>query len=199
MRIAKLVCVTAMVGAVASFTGCASGPTIRADADPSVNLSSYKTFGFYEKVSTDKSAYTTLVSTRLKEATRTELTKRGYTFTETNPQLLANFNLNIENRQDVQSTPSAGVGVGMGGYYGYRAGMYGVWGGYPQDIETVHYQVGTLAIDLVDATKKQLVWQGTAEGRINKKAVENPGPAIDSVVSEIFAKYPVPAPGAPAN
>jgi hypothetical protein len=77
--------------------------------------------------------------------------------------------------------------------------MYGVWGGYPQEVETVNYQVGTLAIDLVDAAKQQLVWQGTAEGRISKKAMENPGPAIDSVVSEIFAKYPVPAPGAPAN
>ncbi|HEY6641900.1 DUF4136 domain-containing protein [Povalibacter sp.] len=199
MRIAKVVCTATMMAMAAGLAACASGPTIRADADPTVNLSSYKTFGFYEKVSTDRSAYTTLISTRLKEATRTELTKRGYTFTETNPQLLANFNLNIENRQDVQSTPSAGVGVGMGGYYGYRSGMYGVWGGYPQDVETVHYQVGTLAIDLVDAAKKQLVWQGTAEGRINKKAIENPGPAIDSVVGEIFAKYPVPAPGAPAN
>lgn len=196
MRIARTLASLAAIAAAASLTACSSGPEIRADADPTVNLSSYKTFGFFEKVSTDKTAYTTLVSTRLKEATRAELTKRGYTYTDTNPQLLANFNINVENRQDVQSTPGVGVGYG---YYGYRAGMYGVWGGYPQEIQTVHYQVGTLAIDLVDATKKQLVWQGTAQGKINKKAIENPGPAIDTVVGEIFAKYPIPAPGAPAQ
>lgn len=196
MRIARTLASLAAIIAAAGLTACSSGPEIRADADPTVNLSSYKTFGFFEKVSTDRSAYTTLVSTRLKEATRAELTKRGYTYTDTNPQLLANFNINVENRQDVQSTPSAGVGYG---YYGYRAGMYGVWGGYPQDVHTVHYQVGTLAIDLVDSTKKQLVWQGTAQGRIDKKAIENPGPAIDRVVSEIFMKYPVPAPGTPAQ
>lgn len=195
MRALQTFAVLATIAAVAGLSACASGPEVRADADPSANLRSYKTFGFYERVSTDKNAYTTLVSTRLKDATRRELEKRGYQYSQANPQLLANFNVNIENRQDVQSTP----GMGVGGYYGYRAGMYGVWGGYPQDIETVHYQEGTLSIDLVDAAKKQLVWQGTAQGRVNKKAVENPGPAIDSVVSEIFTKFPIPAPGAPAN
>lgn len=197
MRFLKPFALLALLGLTGGLTACSSRPEIRADADPTVNLSAYKTFGFFEKVSTDKNAYTTLISTRLKDAASNELTKRGYTHSQTDPQLLVNFNLNIENRQDVQSTPS--MGVGYGGYYGYRAGMYGVWGGYPQDIETVHYQVGTLAIDLVDSAKQQLVWQGTAQGRLNKKAVENPGPAIDTVVGEIFAKYPIPAPGAPAN
>jgi len=199
MQITKVVPMFAALTLMGALGGCSSGPTIRADADPTANLSSYKTFGFFEKVSTDKSQYTTLVSTRLKEATKNEMTRRGYTYVESNPQLLANFNVNVENRQDVQSTPSAGVGVGYGGYYGYRAGMYGVWGGYPQDIQTVHYQVGTLSIDLVDSAKQQLVWQGTAQGRLNKKSIENPGPAIDTVVGEIFAKYPVPAPGATPN
>jgi hypothetical protein len=175
--------------------GCApAGPTIRADGDPSANLSSYKTFGFYDRVSTDKNAYTTILSTRLKETTKSELEKRGYQYSQSDPQLMVNFATNIENRTDVQSSPSAGVG----GFYGYRAGMYGAWAGYPQDIETVHYQEGTLSIDLVDAAKQKLVWQGVAQGRINKKAVENPTAAIDGVVMDIFAKFPVPAPNAAA-
>jgi hypothetical protein len=181
---------------VGALSACTSGPSIRADADPTANLSSYKTFAFYEKVSTDKAAYTTLVSSRLKDATRRELEKRGYRYEQSNPQLLANFNLNVQNKTDVRSSPSMSAGYG---YYGYRSGMYGTWGGYPQDIETVHYQDGTLTIDLVDSSKQQLVWQGTAQGRIHKEAVENPGPAIDKVVSDIFAKFPVPAPGAVAQ
>lgn len=192
MRLSKFIALSAAAGIVA-LSACTTGPTIRADADPSANLNSYKTFGFYDRVSTDKNAYTTLVSTRLKDATRREMEKRGYQYAQ-NPQLLVNFNINIENRQDIQSTPSMGVG-----YYGYRAGMYGVWGGYPQDVETVHYQEGTLSIDLVDSSRQQLVWQGVAQGRIDKKAVQDPGPAIDKVVGDIFAKYPIPAPGAPAQ
>jgi hypothetical protein len=175
------------------LAACESGPTIRADADPSANLASYKTFGFFDRVSTDKSAYTTIVSTRLKEATRREMEKRGYTYAESNPQLLTNFNINISDKTDVRSTPSASAG-----FYGYRAGMYGAWAGYPQDVQTVHYQEGTLSIDLVDAQKQQLVWQGVAQGRVNKEAIQNPGPAIDKVVGDIFAKFPG-SPPAPAQ
>ena len=90
----------------------------------------------------------------------------------------------MQQRTDVQSAPSTG-------YYGYRRGMYAGWAGYPYDVETIHYEVGTLAIDVVDAAKKQLVWQGTAEGRISESAKQNPGPAIDTVVAEIFAVFPV--------
>jgi len=168
------------------LTACApTRPTIRADADPSANLRNYSTFGFFDHVSTDKSGYSSILSTRLKEATRRELEKLGYRYVEQNPDLMVNFNVNIANKTDVRSTPSASAG-----FYGYRAGMYGAWAGYPQDVETVHYQEGTLSIDLVDAKKQQLVWQGVAQGRVDKEAVQNPGPAVDKVVGEIFAKFP---------
>jgi Domain of unknown function (DUF4136) len=199
MRPSKTLAPGSMIAGIAfafALGGCTpAGPTVRADGDPSANLSSYKTFGFYDRVSTDKNAYTTILSTRLKETTRSELEKRGYQYSQSNPQLMVNFATNIENRTDVQSGP----GVGAGGFYGYRAGMYGAWAGYPQDIETVHYQEGTLSIDLVDASKQKLVWQGVAQGRISKKAVEDPSAAIDRVVADIFAKFPVPAPNATAS
>ncbi|HEU4484683.1 MAG TPA: DUF4136 domain-containing protein [Povalibacter sp.] len=193
MRALRPMVLLAMACGVIALSGCSSGPSIRADADPSANLSAYRSFGFITPLSTDKVGYSTIVTARLKEATTREMQRRGYIYSETAPQLLINFNINVENRHDTRSTPS----TGWGGYYGYRAGMYGVWGGYPQEVETVHYQIGTLTIDVVDAARKQLVWQGIAQGRIHQKAVQNPGPAIDSAVSDIFAKYPVPA-GTPA-
>ena len=176
------------------LAACTSGPKIRADADPSANMASYKTFAFFDRVETDKSGYTTILTQHLKTATQRELEKRGYQMVASNPQILVNFNVNIQNKTSVQSSPSM-----SGGYYGYRAGYYGTWAGYPQDIHTVHYQDGTLSIDLVDATKKQLVWSGVAEGKLQKAAIENPGPAVDRVVTSIFEKFPVAAPGAPAK
>lgn len=171
-----------------SITACTSGPKVRVDADPSANLAGYKTFAFFEELATDKSRYSTMITGRLKEATRRELKRRGYEEVEQNPNLLVNFNTNVENRTDVQSTPSASAG-----FYGYRGGAYGAWGGYPTDIHTTHYQEGTLVIDLVDAEKKQLVWQAVAQGRLSKKAIENPTSSIDALIAEMFEKYPVPA------
>ena len=170
---------------------CESGPTIRADGDPSIDFTAYKTFGFFDQLSTDKSKYATMLTGRLKDATRAELTKRGYQEAP-EPQLLVNFSTNVENRTEVNSTGSSA----SYGFYGYRSGMYGAWGGYPTDVYTTHYQQGTLAIDMVDSTKKQLVWQGIAQARLTKTMLDNPGAAIGSVVADIFEKYPVKAPAA---
>ncbi len=169
---------------VSILAACASKPEIRADADPSANFPAYKTFGFFDRLSIDKPGYSTMVATRLKDATRRELQRRGYQEAEANPQLLVNFNTNIENRTEVQSS---------GGFYGYRSGMYGAWSTYPSHVYTTHYQQGTLVVDLVDAVKRQLIWQGVAQARLTESMLKEPTQTIDSVVSDIFEKYPVPA------
>ena len=191
MLLKTFVRVVVATGCCVIVAACESGPKIRADADPSVNFSSYNTFGFFEKMATDKSRYGTMLTSRLKDATRRELQKRGYK-EDAQPQLMVNFNTNVENRTEVQSTGTSA----SYGFYGYRAGMYGAWGGYPQDVYTTHYQQGTLAIDLVDSQTKQLVWQGVAQARLTQKRLDNPGAAIGSVVTDIFEKYPVKAPEA---
>jgi hypothetical protein len=66
-------------------------------------------------------------------------------------------------------------------------------------VYTTHYQQGTLAIDMVDASKKQLVWQGIAQARLTKTMLDNPGAAIGSVVADIFEKYPVKPPAADSS
>ena len=107
-----------------------------------------------------------------------------------------NFNVNVTEKTEIRSSPNVSVGYG---YYGYRSGMYGAWTGYPYDVQTTNYRQGTLTIDVVDAGHKALVWQGVAEGRITNKVMENPAPAIDAAVTQIFANFPSrnPAPAAP--
>jgi len=161
-------------------SGCVSGPEIRVDMDARANMKAYRTFGFFDTVSTDSATYTSLMSGRLKAATRAQLEKNGYTYSTTEPELLVNFFLKVVNKQEIRSS---------GGYYGYRQGYYGTWTGYPY-VETVDYKQGTLSIDLVDAKHKQLVWQGVAEGEVSEESQRNPGPAIDNVVAKIFSNFP---------
>jgi len=184
--------VLALAG-IAVLAGCASGPTIRSQVNPSADPSSYETFAFFSPLATDRDGYESVLTARLKAATRRNLEAKGYVYAESNPDLLVNFFANIEDRQEIRTYPAAPP-MG-GGYYGYRTGYYGGWGGYyggyrPTEIETVNYKAGTLTIDLVDPADKVLVWQGQAEGRVSSKARQNPGPAIDAVVDEIFALLP---------
>jgi hypothetical protein len=169
------------------IVSCATGPAIRVDSDPVANFSAYRSFGFLDPLSTDRQGYSTLLSARLRDATRRELEARGYVFDQAKPDLLINFNVNVVQRTEVRSSPSFGAAYG---YYGYRYGLYGAWPGYPYDVYTTNYRQGTLVIDAVDAERDALVWQGVAEGRVKKEHLENPAPAIDAAVSQILAQFP---------
>jgi hypothetical protein len=52
------------------------------------------------------------------------------------------------------------------------------------------YSEGTLNIDVIDAARKQMIWEGVAVGRVTEKTMENLKPEIDQAVAAIFAKYP---------
>jgi hypothetical protein len=174
------------------LSACATGPTIRSDANPSVNVAAYQTFAFYSPLATDQAGYQTILTTRLKDATRRNLEAKGFRYSESEPELLVNFFVNVEDRQEIRATPAPPSPIG---YYGYRSGFYGGWAGYyggigATEVQTINYQAGTLTIDLVDPAANALVWQGQAEGRVSSKARKNPGPAIDAAVAEIIATLP---------
>ncbi len=168
------------------LTACSSGPTIRSDFDRSADFTAYKTFNFVDPLGTDKHGYSTLVTSHFKAAAREQMESLGYTYSDASPDLLVNFFSNTENRTDIRSSPSVTASYG---YYGYRSGLYM---GFPMynDTETVHYKVGTLNIDVVDAESKKLIWEGIAEGKLSDEAMENPRAAINSAVTQIFQRYP---------
>ena len=192
---AMIVRVALGVALLSLLGGCASGPQIHVDGDPAVNVAAYRSFGFFEPLATDTAGYSTLLSARLKEATRRQLEARGFVYDEANPGLRINFNVNVVEKSEIRSNPSVTAGFG---YYGYRYGMYGAWTGYPYDIETTNYRQGTLVIDVVDATRKALVWQGVAEGRITQQVRDNPARAVDAAVAQILASFPMHGAGAAA-
>lgn len=164
--------------------GCASGPTIESNYDHTANFGAYRTFGYFTPLGTDTTGYSSLVTQALKSATRREMEARGYAYSDTDPDLLLNFNAKLARQVEVSQVP---MGPPMG-YYGYRGGFYGGWGGYYTNVD--QYTEGTLNVDMVDARRKQLVWEGVAVGRVTEKHRENREAAINAAVAEIFKKYP---------
>lgn len=167
-----------IAAAAVLMSACAaSGPKVRTDSDPTANLSSYKTFGFYDQLTGDRARYSSIMSNRLRAATIEQMTKLGYTYDVRAPQLRVNFFLQVADRAEVRSTSATG----------FRPIA---WAGYPPGVETVNYKAGTLRIDLVDVAHSSSVWQGVAEGRLAKYSMSNPGPAVDEAVRSIFRKFP---------
>jgi hypothetical protein len=182
MRLAPLM-VFALV-----LAGCATTPNIRTDYDHAANFTGYRTYGFPAETGTDRAGYSTLITGHFKRAVNREMQARGYRFDADKPELLVNFYASSTERTDVQSMPRISFGAG---YYSYRLGLYTEWPLYGRDVSTEHYKVGTASIDVVDAARKQLIWEGRAEGRLSDKMLADPGQAVGKAVAEIFSKYPV--------
>jgi hypothetical protein len=175
--------------AIVALTGCAPTPTVRANTDPSVDLATYRTYAFAASPGTDRAGYTTPITSYFKQAIRREMDARGYRYVESgDADLLVNFNANAREQVEVRSTPAPTYG----GYYGYRAGLYGVGHVYvgAPDIQTIRYKVGTANVDIVDWRQKQLVWESVIEGRLTDKIMENPQAAVDAAITEMFTKFP---------
>ena len=163
----------------------AMGPTIRTNVNQSTDFSQYKTFGFLPQLDTDYS-YESLVSQYLKEATKKEMTNRGYVFTDDNPDLLINFHNNIEDKQRVYQVPASY----NRSYYSYRGRTYyDVWDGYETYVD--NYTEGTLNIDVVDRKQNKMVWEGISIGRLSEEDLNNLQPTLQKAVAEIFSKFPL--------
>lgn len=172
----------ALVGAAVLLAGCASGPKVFTNEDPTADFGEYRTFGFQSQLSTDRDKYASLASQYLKAATVREMTARGYK-ESANPDLIVNFNVVTEEKIRTTQTPTAG------GYYGYRG--YGAWGGYAgYETRVTQYTEGTVNVDIVDAEKQQLVWEGVIVGKVTDEVRENLRAVCDEVVTTVFANYP---------
>lgn len=172
--------------ALLTMGGCATGPDVRTEYDRTVDFNAYKTFAFYSPLGTDRSGYQSIVSQYLKSATRRELEARGLRYEEASPQLLVNFNAMLNEKLRVDSVPQMHMGLG---YYGYRGGIYSSWPLYTNQVSS--YTEGTLNIDLVDAARRQLVWEAVIVGNVTRNKLDNLQVAIDRAVAESFSKFPI--------
>jgi hypothetical protein len=180
-RILPVIALTAM------FAACGSSISINHDYDQSSDFAAYRTFQWMAaplpeagnaRVAQQRND---LLEGRIRNATVNELTGKGLSSVTSNPDLYVTYHVGAQDKVDIQSWG-----------YGYGYGRYGgAYGGAGGGIDTYNYTEGTLIIDLIDSSTKQLVWRGTAQGVID----DNPSPEkltenINNVVARILTNYP---------
>jgi hypothetical protein len=173
------------------LAACASSPTIIANQDPNADFSAYKTFSFVDPLSTDRAGARSVLSGFLIKATAAELKARGMKEAWPDPDLLIDLIVSAQQKINTRSQPSSSATMHRG------RGGYGTWSGYSMSMSTTtatQKTEGTVAIDIIDRQRKQVVWEAAATGRVTEKTRENLQTAVPLVVGEIFEKYPIPRP-----
>lgn len=155
-----------------------SSVKVNSDYDKKVDFTQFKTFAFYKK-GIDKVEISDLDKKRILHSIDDVMTTKGFSKSET-PDILVNVFTKEREQVDVNQFNS-GWGYGWG--YGWNPYF---WGG---NTSVNRYTEGTLYIDLIDAKKKELIWQGEGEGVLTKDTNKK-DEAIKEFVTKILEQYP---------
>jgi hypothetical protein len=180
-----------LIAGVALVAGCGSSIELNNDFDQQLDFSQFKTFQWVPSKASDGSGQSAqqtsgLIEERIKNAVIDQLTQKGMVQNATDPDVLVIYHAGTQDKVDITDYGYSYGGYGRyGGAYG---GPYGAGGG---GISTYNYTEGTLIIDIIDASTKQLAWRGSGTGVLDdnpsaQQITEN----INKAVAAILSQYP---------
>lgn len=166
------------------LAGCASPPpqpeTMR---DPSVNFTSYRTFGWSAGGTTDGTeAPVRLLDANIRKAITDVLQRKGYVPAPdgTAPDLRIAYETATADK--IENNPVR-VGIGVGSWGGNFGGSVNM--GSPS---IRNFTEGTLVIHAIDPARNAEVWQGRVSGKLTKGSTEPA--AINQAVATAMADFP---------
>jgi hypothetical protein len=155
-----------------------SSMRIAIDYDKDVSFEKYKTFSLIKpkyKPQRTGISQNPLFTKEVLHEIQTVLESKGFEKAESreSSDFLVHFYAMIQHRRDI--VPPA-----------YHVGRWGrVWRTRPGHV--VHYKEGTLIIDIVDRTEKDLIWQGVGKGILDP---HNPAANLIEAVKEVLKSFP---------
>jgi hypothetical protein len=185
------------VAALLLLSACAPSVKVRSDSDPGVDLSQYRTYGFFSQLGIEGDNYSSLLGQHFRQAVADQMNSRGLTQANS-PQIQVNVSVGSQEKVQVNTYSDPYL---YGGYRGgYGMGYYGgPWGGYGYggtQTTVRQYTEANVYLDLVDSTTHKMVWQGVATFTLTDKMQKEMRQTIYNTVSKIFEQFPVPAPAA---
>ena len=149
---------------VAALAACAT-LTTKVHSDPAADFSRYRTFQVKtERLESD-------AQQRLRQEITSRLEAKGLRASDADPDLLVVPHVI---RDQTQASEETG---------------YGWWTGGVTSQAATGMAVGTLAVDLIDRARKQIVWRGEATGTVPSSGALR-REKIEVALDRIFADYP---------
>lgn len=177
---------------ILALVGCSS-LTVTTDFDASQDFNSYKTYRWAttEEVNpNDALAQNPLVKKRVIAGIDKALQDKGFVLVEkgSGPDFVVITHAGVKEKMNVTQT---------GGYRGY--GWYDPWWGpYGGSTHVSYYEEGSLVIDVIDWTEKELSWRGIGTGVVKEgqQDAEEMQVRINEITAKILADFP---PGGPQH
>lgn len=172
----------------AMFCATAMAEKIHVHYDKSIDFSKYKTYGW----APHGAVAHPMLALDIVGAVDSEMSKRGLTKVAANPDLLVQIYGSVDT--EVSMTSNNPLYNATGGIPPFDPSMTSpgnslYWDGYYGN-STVVVRPGTLAIDIIDAKAKKLIWRGVGSEAISNNPDKLMSEANDTI-SKLFKDYPV--------
>lgn len=156
------------------------GQKVETGYDKDVDFAQYKTFAWVKR---DIPPPNPLLAALIANNIEVELKEKGLRRVDRNPDLLVSFYGG--------STAQGAFAPADPGFTAYGGEpITGAWGGSAPATAMPQLLKGTLAIDLVDAHSKHLVWRGVANANLAYDDRNKMLNQVNKAVAEMFKKYP---------
>ncbi|KAA1242120.1 DUF4136 domain-containing protein [Aquimarina sp. RZ0] len=165
---------------IITLSSCSS-VRVASDYDKQANFNGYKSYAFF-KPGIDKAEISDLDKKRILRAIESDMSAKGFTKSANPDVLVSIFTKTKENVNVYQNNFGYGFGYGWGWNPWF-------WGGGPGFNSVSRVTEGTLYIDLIDASKKELIWQGMGTAALTEN-VDRKQEKMNKIVTAILQKYP---------
>jgi hypothetical protein len=177
----KLVKTVMLAGLALAVTAGARAQDVKVDYDRAANFGAIKTFSLKLGTSWGNQIGEKRVTDEITQA----LTEKGWQLA---PEGKADAQVVVHGASETKrSLNTFYSGMGMGGY-GYR-GWGGMGGMGTATTTESEYTVGTLVVDIFDATGKSLLWRGAAQDELSDKTDKNIK-KLGKATDKLFKDFP---------
>ena len=171
--------------------------TVTSDRDMSAPFDNYKTYGWAKQVTSASSlAYAlndAIMKSKIQEAVSHEMKSRNYDMNQANPDVLVNYRV----FDKPVSVKDADGYFHDADYWGTDEVRNNALGTLPISSSTYdneneyYFDKGTIMVQLVDAKKGVVVWQGYASGLTDGNSFDRNPDHIAKAIRLIFDKYDI--------
>lgn len=177
-----------MLGLVMLILAGCTTLRVSTDYDPEADFSRLSTYDWMPapviKTGDPEVTYNSLIESRIQGSVNEILQARGYRQGTESPDFFLAYHVNIDKKESVTY---------INDLYGYGRG-WGYSGGwtYPRtEVMVTEYKQGTLILDIVQASNKQLIWRGVATDDVYvEDTPEEKEQKIRNAVAEMLAQFP---------
>jgi hypothetical protein len=173
---------------VALLTGGAFAQDVSFNFDPNADFSKYKTYKWMEhpkSIDLDE-----LTLSQMGKGFNAALAAKGLTRKDSgDTDLVIVYQFAVNQEKEMTTLGTGGYGYGPG----WRGGWYGGGMGGMATTTTSTINIGTIVLDMYEASSKHLVWRGAASKTLDPQAKpEKREKNINKAATKLLKKYPPP-------